>query len=661
MTELRIELLGGFRVVVEGCLVDDAAWRRKKPAAVVKMLALAPGHRLHRDQLIDRLWPELEPAAAGANLRKAVHLARRALEQVGGADLIASDAECLWLDRSDLWLDVDRFHRAVARARHEGDVAGYREAIQLYAGELLPEDLYEEWAAAPREEARLTYVAALEELVGLLASRGEVDAAIEVSRTLVAADPLSEENAVELVRLLALAGRRADALRVYGRMETTPAEELGAEPGVAAQELYEEVRSGRLSEPALVTEQWERVGDLRVLCGDPVGAAHGFENALESASAASAGRIERKVADAWLMGHQPDRAAPHLAAAEAAGPDGAERGRLTRSRANLAWETGDLTAAQRFAERAREVAAAHGTPDDVAAAYEALAIVDHFTGAWRDGLSAELERLSSADTGAEELARVFDIHHCIGQYHLYGDGLSDSVEGYAREILDRAERAEAVRAQAFAWCLLGESLLLQTRWDEAAGCLERSGELYAGLGSRSGGLAWQRRAELAACTGRFDEVEGHLGRAAAIATVSPMACHLWGRVHATGALAAVLQHDPERAVTAVRAAGRAAARYGDCPSCSALLNPVAAEAYAALGEVDAARAHAAAAERVGSMFSSSAWQAMAASAAGSVALAEGDPATARDRFDAAAALYLKAGQPYWERRARGNAEGTPTS
>ena len=197
-----------------------------------------------------------------------------------------------------------------------------------------------------------------------------------------------------------------------------------------------------------------------------------------------------------------------------------------------------------------------------------------------------------------QLARVFDIHHCIGQYHLYGDGLSESVEGYARGILDRAEDAGAVRAQAFAWCLLGESLLLQARWDESDGCLERSCDLHDSLGSRSGALAWQRRAELAACRGAHDEVDAYLRQASGIATVSPMASHLWGRIHATAALAAVERGDPERAVLSVQAAAAAGARYGDCPTCSALLNPVAAEAFALLGDADNARDYADAAARV---------------------------------------------------------------
>ena len=74
---VRIRLLGGFRVSVGGRFIAEGEWRLRKSKALVKLLALAPGHRLQRDQVLDYLWPGLDPAAAGGQLRKVVHEARR--------------------------------------------------------------------------------------------------------------------------------------------------------------------------------------------------------------------------------------------------------------------------------------------------------------------------------------------------------------------------------------------------------------------------------------------------------------------------------------------------------------------------------------------------------------------------------------------------------
>src|SRR5262249_30543121 len=77
--ELRIRVLGGFQAEIGGRSVAADVWRRSGAAALVKLLAVTPGHRMHREQLIDVLWPELDQAAGGRRLTKALHFARRAL------------------------------------------------------------------------------------------------------------------------------------------------------------------------------------------------------------------------------------------------------------------------------------------------------------------------------------------------------------------------------------------------------------------------------------------------------------------------------------------------------------------------------------------------------------------------------------------------------
>jgi DNA-binding SARP family transcriptional activator len=646
-------LLGGFRVTTSSGVVPAAAWRRSKAAGLVKLLALAPGHRLQREQAMDVLWPELAPAAAAANLRKAVHYARRAVDVDGGESLIASAGDVLSLPSERSWIDVDAWRVAAASARRDGDPDAYTAAVELYGDGLLPDDRYEEWTIAYRDELESEFVTLLEEMAGLLEARGEIERAVDAAGRLVAIEPLREQGHIPLIRLNALAGRRGEALRRYEHLRALLEDELGIEPSLETQRLCEEVRAGQTAEPELTAELWERVGELRVVAGDAKGAVKAFSLALAAADTpAVAARMHRRAAQALLMEHDADGAEPHLQAGETLSFDPVERARLVCLRANQAWERGDLDRAQALAEWARELAQSAGDADDVAAAQEALAIVSHMRGDWRRGLELEIERLQ--DDGAP-VARVFDIHHCIGQYHLYGDGLSDGVEEYARRVLALAEPSEAVRAQAFAWCLLGESLLLQARWEEAAGCLERSCDLHASLGTRSGALPWQRLAELAVCRGTPEEAESLLRRASAIATVSPMARHMWGRIYATAAFAQIERGDPEGAARSVRAAGAAAARYGDCPSCSALLNPVAAEALTTLADRDGARPYAEAARSVAGMFDSSAWRAMAESAAASMAAAEGDSARARQHADAAADLYERAGQPYWLQRSREHA------
>src|SRR5919199_1441029 len=78
---VRIRLLGGFSVSVGlRRSIEQSQWRLKKAASLVKLLALAEGHRLHRERVMDLLWPELDLEAAANNLHYTLYHARRILE-----------------------------------------------------------------------------------------------------------------------------------------------------------------------------------------------------------------------------------------------------------------------------------------------------------------------------------------------------------------------------------------------------------------------------------------------------------------------------------------------------------------------------------------------------------------------------------------------------
>src|SRR6516165_5403046 len=91
---LDITVLGGFRVALDGRLTVEQEWRRSRSVTLVKLLALTPRHRLQREQVMEALWPDLAPDAAAANLRKAIHFARRTLDN---HDVIGGDTEVIAL------------------------------------------------------------------------------------------------------------------------------------------------------------------------------------------------------------------------------------------------------------------------------------------------------------------------------------------------------------------------------------------------------------------------------------------------------------------------------------------------------------------------------------------------------------------------------------
>src|SRR5215203_939461 len=159
---VRVWLLGGFRISVGPRNIEEGAWHLRKAAALVKVLALSPGHRLHREQAMDLLWPDLGRRAASNNLRQTLHAVRRTLDPTAGSRYLASQDESIVLcPKSSLWVDVEAFEEAARTTHRSHQPAAYEAALDLYAGELLPAERYEEWAEEPRRRLRETYLSLL--------------------------------------------------------------------------------------------------------------------------------------------------------------------------------------------------------------------------------------------------------------------------------------------------------------------------------------------------------------------------------------------------------------------------------------------------------------------------------------------------------------------
>ena len=230
---IQINLLAEFRVTIDGRQAAAAAWRRTRSAALVKRLALADGHRLHREQAMEALWPELEPAAAAANLRKAVHFARRA---IGAHEAISVDGEIVVLaPNADLAIDSEVFEAAAKAALRTNDTALCERAAQLYGGDLLPDDRFAEWAEEPRERLRQLYLQILRK-AGLW-------------EQVIAADPVDEEAYRALMQAAFDAGNRGEVVRLFQRLRERLRIDLGLGPEAATVKIYESALSPEQSAP----------------------------------------------------------------------------------------------------------------------------------------------------------------------------------------------------------------------------------------------------------------------------------------------------------------------------------------------------------------------------------------------------------------------------
>ena len=221
MTTVEITMLGRFAVVVDTVPMAESSWTRRQAAALVKVLALAPDRRMHREQLVDLVWPEDTLDEAVPKLHKAAHYARHALA-VPDAVVLRGDQVTL-LPGTETTVDVVQFEELARKALANEDVVAARRALALYGGQLLPQDRYDEWAEERREQLRLRHL-------DLLRLGGRWEELVEL-------DAGDEAAHVALMQRHAANGDRHAALRQFERLDKALRRELGVAPGRAAVEL----------------------------------------------------------------------------------------------------------------------------------------------------------------------------------------------------------------------------------------------------------------------------------------------------------------------------------------------------------------------------------------------------------------------------------------
>jgi DNA-binding SARP family transcriptional activator len=249
-SQLRIELLGGFRVEWAGVGRPVCLWQRRTAKTLTKLLATHPRHSLHREQVLDTLWPDVEPESALNSFGKALHAARRALEpgllpRESSAYLRLTDS-MVALDTERVWIDADHFERLAQSAVRQGDVAGYERALAAYGGELLPEDRYEDWCAERREQLAALHIELLLGLAEAEEERGALSASAARLREVLQHDATREDVHRRLMALYASMGARDQGIRQFQLCADALNRGLGLSPEEATVALYRDIQADRI-------------------------------------------------------------------------------------------------------------------------------------------------------------------------------------------------------------------------------------------------------------------------------------------------------------------------------------------------------------------------------------------------------------------------------
>ncbi|MFG2503685.1 BTAD domain-containing putative transcriptional regulator [Streptomyces sp. NPDC048441] len=240
---LRIRLLGGFRAERVGGEPPAERWPRPSARTLVKLLALAPGHQLHREHLMAECWPHAELPAAQRNLRVALHAARHTLEPEltprSASSYLVTDGALLRLAPDAVQVDTDRAASLAESALSDGGVPQLATALAAFTGELLPEDRYAPWTEPHRAHLTQLRNRAALALAEAQLTAGETQEACATARLLLESVPAEERAHRVLIGAFLRQGMRRAAVRQYELCAAAvDSAEPGARPGPETARLH---------------------------------------------------------------------------------------------------------------------------------------------------------------------------------------------------------------------------------------------------------------------------------------------------------------------------------------------------------------------------------------------------------------------------------------
>lgn len=253
MPHLGMEFLGCFRVTLDGNPLTT--FESNKVRALLVYLATESKRPHPRETLAALLWPDWPDRAALSNLRYALSDLRKVIgdRQADPPFLLISRESIQLNPESDHYLDVIGFTCLAG----EQSVEKLEAAVKLYQGDFMEgfsvseAAPFEDWARLKGVQLRRIYLETLHRLAAILETGGKYERALGYAHRLVEVEPLDESGQRQLMRLLALNGRRVEALAQYEACCRVFKDELKAGPSQETEDFYLLLLKGELPPTAV--------------------------------------------------------------------------------------------------------------------------------------------------------------------------------------------------------------------------------------------------------------------------------------------------------------------------------------------------------------------------------------------------------------------------
>lgn len=252
--QLQVYTLGQFSAVrPDGQAIKSKDWGRDKTIQLFQFLITTRHQRaLHKEQIINRLWPESDKKSGDRDFKVAMHGINKIIEPGKSsrteAKYIIRQGLTYQLASENIWIDSDALELHIAEGNQQlksdpefAKQALYK-AIDLHKGNYLPNRLFADWCAEERERIQVITLAAYITLAELSLADNPAES-IRLSQQALLIDDTWEDAYRIQMEAYALKGNRPLAIKTYQKCKKVLAKEFGIEPLPITKNLLTSIKS----------------------------------------------------------------------------------------------------------------------------------------------------------------------------------------------------------------------------------------------------------------------------------------------------------------------------------------------------------------------------------------------------------------------------------
>lgn len=244
---LYVRVLGSLEVRLNGVkIAAEELGGKKKLLTLLKILLVRYGKGIHREELLELLWPDLTEANALNNLHALIFRLRKVLTV---SEAVAFISDTVSLDPSLVSTDAARLDERIAESlaslssHPERAIILMEKATELYRGDYFEFDPNFEGTQMIRDQIATRFKKSLLKVCSEITKENQSGSLIHFAEKCISLDNLDEECWRQLLRGLALAGKKNEARRKYDQLKTLLQKELSVLPDAQTDDLMRRIGS----------------------------------------------------------------------------------------------------------------------------------------------------------------------------------------------------------------------------------------------------------------------------------------------------------------------------------------------------------------------------------------------------------------------------------